>query len=353
MICLFVVLVGACWDRVSTGLGFCTSDVSPQSLIGVFDRDDVRNNFRDYTVVQALYCSGDVWGGNVTQKYDDADGVPVQQMGLTNAQATVDWVLAQQASGALAKTFSNLVVMGCSAGSVGTQLWSKVLLSTFKYQIAAVVPDSYAGVFPPDSQGPLIRSFGYCTWNKITKSLLPKCLAGQLTLQDINNVNQAAYPRVPFGFIESKTDNVQMEFYVAIGLTTPKTSGKITPANFYNNVTSIFGSYNKQRSNFVTYLVDGFNHCFTNKALYYDANCLNPKGSKEGNTCLELYEWTGSFPLSSSGKISTQCQGQVQPTSSVTAVALLRGATAFVASRNSTKTTYCSATVVPKTYTQM
>ena len=55
---------GACWDRVSDALNFCSSDVSPQISAGVFDRTDPQNQYKDYTIVHAMYCSGDVWGGD-------------------------------------------------------------------------------------------------------------------------------------------------------------------------------------------------------------------------------------------------------------------------------------------------
>ena len=73
---------GACWDRVTTTiLPLCTTDAAPYNLVGVFNRTNTKNLFKDYTVVIALYCSGDVFGGNVTQRYDDSQGVPVSQQG--------------------------------------------------------------------------------------------------------------------------------------------------------------------------------------------------------------------------------------------------------------------------------
>ena len=150
---------GACWDEPSTKLGFCTTDVSPQSPVGVFDRSNIKNEFRDYTIVHAMYCSGDIFGGNVVRDYDDKEGVPVTQKGFKNAEATLDWIVAQQAAGHLASTLSDLVVMGCSAGSIGAQLWGNQAVTRVKWSQAAVMPDSYAGVFPPGSQGPLIYDF--------------------------------------------------------------------------------------------------------------------------------------------------------------------------------------------------
>lgn len=150
---------GACWDAESTKLGFCTSDVSPQSATGIFDRSNTNNQFRDYTIVHVMYCSGDIFGGNVVRDYDDKDGVPVTQKGFKNAEASLDWVVSQQAAGHLASSLSDLVVMGCSAGSIGAQLWGNQAVTRVKWSRAAVMPDSYAGVFPPGSQGPLIYDY--------------------------------------------------------------------------------------------------------------------------------------------------------------------------------------------------
>lgn len=149
---------GACWDKISTKLEFCSTNAEPDwSYEGVFDRTSELSEYKDYTIVHALYCSGDVWGGSVVRDYNDADGNPVTQTGLANAQSVVDWVQSQQQSGALASTFSKLVVMGCSAGSIGAQLWSTPILNILKWSSAAVVPDSYIGVFPEGTQGPLIK----------------------------------------------------------------------------------------------------------------------------------------------------------------------------------------------------
>lgn len=150
---------GACWDEASTALGFCTSDVSPQSATGIFDRSNPKNEFSDYTVVHVMYCSGDIFGGNVVRGYNDKEGVPVTQRGFKNAEASLDWVVSQQAAGHLAASLSDLVVMGCSAGSIGAQLWGNQAVTRLKWDRAAVMPDSYAGVFPPGSQGPLIYNF--------------------------------------------------------------------------------------------------------------------------------------------------------------------------------------------------
>ena len=262
---------GACWDRISDRLGFCTTDISPQGPYGIFDRKDSENAFADYTIVHAMYCSGDVWGGNTTRPYDDTAGVPVQQVGYLNAQATLDWVKEQQQKGLLASTLSSLVVMGCSAGSVGAQLWGKTIVQSLSWKVAAVIPDSYAGVFPPGSQGPLIYNYGLCNVapNFLSPALVDACWNQTLDFQMIMEEQIPLTPNVPYAYLQSKADAVQQSFYVAIGLTTG-TSAFIDPELFYAGVNDIFGAYN-DAPNFLTYLVDGGQHCFTNQVRFYDS----------------------------------------------------------------------------------
>ena len=87
-------------------LGLCTTDIAVQSLIGIYDRsyngvvgnrdvkdgnkdgddngienNNINNNpYRKYTIVNVLYCSGDVHGGNVTRSYRDKVGMMIESM---------------------------------------------------------------------------------------------------------------------------------------------------------------------------------------------------------------------------------------------------------------------------------
>ena len=328
---------GACWDEPSTNIGFCTTDSSPSGTSGVFDKSNDLNDYKDYTIVQVLYCSGDVHGGDSTRPYDDKDGVPVEQKGLANAQATLDWVRAQQQSGQLAAELSDLVVMGCSAGSIGAQLWYDQIVQTLNYKTAATVPDSYAGVFPPGSQGPLIRDYGFCKSGFLSPELEEKCYAGEVTLQEMDMEFMDKNPDVPVGFIQSKTDSVQISFYIAIGATTPNTTAAITPSEFYDDVNDIFELYNTKK-NFVSYLVDGSQHCFTPSSVYYTADDTGPRDDGESSSLPMLHTWAGLYPLSSGSSVNSQCEGEMQ----------LSGTSGVGREDN----TYCDAALLPKIYTQ-
>jgi hypothetical protein len=261
---------GACWDPITTAAGMCTTTASPNSPTGIFDTTNPSNPYASYTIVHALYCSGDVWAGNVVAPYTH-DNLPVVQVGAVNAQFTIDWVSRQVSLGSISATLSSFIGMGCSAGSVGVQLWADVLLSTFGLSAhqAAIVPDSYAGVFPPNSIGPLIKDFGVCSNTAILPaSLVNQCNAGQLEIRDVMQDHIGKYPQFPFAYVQSKIDAVQQSFYIALGITTLNTSAVITPSKFYNGVNSIFSQYNSL-PNFITYLVDGPMHCFTPMDIMY------------------------------------------------------------------------------------
>ena len=327
---------GACWDKLSTEGGLCTTTAVPNSPIGVFDKTNPANPFADYTIIHALYCSGDVWAGNVTQSYT-ARGHKVTQVGINNALTTIEYLKRQFSTGALAPTLDSFVIMGCSAGSIGTQLWADTLLSTFpQYKAAAVVPDSYAGIFPPDTMGPIMKSYRLC-WSSVP-GLLPtnlqeSCEAGQLTLQAIE-VEKIKSTKVSVSFIQSKIDDVQMSFYVAVGVSMGSSEKTITPTQFYDDVNAVFGQYNKEK-NFLTFLVDGPQHCFTDTDVLYTTTPLGPHSEGEGSTEPSLPAWLAKFPVTQGGEAETECEGTVEPTGS----ALRAG-----------ENTYCSASLVPKTF---
>jgi len=252
--------------------------------------------------------------------------------------------MQQQAVGALAETLTELVIMGCSAGSIGAQLWGKQVLTSIAWQKAAVVPDSYAGVFPPGSQGPLIYNYGFCKSGFLSADLLVKCEAQELSIQDIDLEFIAATPTVPYTFIQSKVDDVQQSFYIALGVTTNSSDPLTNPTEFYNDVNEVFGGYTAQLQNFATYLVDGPHHCFTNQDLYYNADAKGPKDDGQTNEGDMLYEWTNKMPLSDGESISSVCEGAIE---GVDGFQGKRGTKVSAGDNN-----YCSADVIPNTYTE-
>jgi hypothetical protein len=263
---------GACWDKVSTlDACLCYTDANPYSLTGIFNRTNVENEFRSYTVVVVLYCSGDVHIGNATRDYNDKAGKPVVQSGIFNTQAGLDWVVAQQASGDLAKTLTHLFVAGASAGSLGVQMWAPEIMSTLKHTDSSAVADSFVVFFPNGTEGLVMQDWGLCTAALLPDEFKPACNNGTLVVEDIMQQFIGTVSPAAFTFIQSKEDEVQYSYYYAVALSFGELS-ILTPHQFYEATSAILGRYSKAHNNLVVYLVDGDQHMYTVSEGYYTAN---------------------------------------------------------------------------------
>jgi hypothetical protein len=56
---------GLCWDRTSTYLSgyeisnsICSTEAIPWTRYGIFDKNNNNNPYKNYTIVNILYCSG-------------------------------------------------------------------------------------------------------------------------------------------------------------------------------------------------------------------------------------------------------------------------------------------------------
>jgi hypothetical protein len=141
---------GGCWDKNSTTpRPLCTTTASAQSLVGIYANPPHESGYENYTVVELLYCSGDLHAGDVHRDYSLTEGGKnVIQSGYYNTMATIEWIRHQMDDGSLNKSLTSLVIIGQSAGSVAAQLWSDYLLKTFKYKSAIVIPDSFVALAP-------------------------------------------------------------------------------------------------------------------------------------------------------------------------------------------------------------
>jgi hypothetical protein len=157
-----------------------------------------------------------------------------------------------------------------------------------------------------------------------------------LTMQDMDLEFISATPNVPYTFIQSKVDDVQISFYIAIGLTSHVENPMINPTEFYDDVNEVFGLYNSQLSNFMAYLVDGPHHCFTNQDLYYTADAMGPNDDGATNSGLMMSDWANLVPLSNGEAQNSVCEGELQAKKV----------------RAEGDNNYCSSTVVPKQYVE-
>jgi len=210
---------GGCWDKNSTTpRPLCTTTASAQSLVGIYANPPHESGYENYTVVELLYCSGDLHAGDVHRNYSLTEGGKnVIQSGYYNTMATIEWIRHQMDDGSLSKSLTSLVIIGQSAGSVAAQLWSDYLLKTFKYKSAIVIPDSFVAVAPAGF-GKFVKDYGICKHpDELLQSdeyLIDLCNNGQLDhMSDVVMKTIKKHPNVTFAFIQAKEDRVQWSYY--------------------------------------------------------------------------------------------------------------------------------------------
>ena len=302
---------GACWDELSTSIPLCSQALWPQSPAGWFDRADARNPLRGYTVVTALYCSGDAHvADNATQPWAAAFGrdAPARQTGQQNVAAALAWLAAQAY---VRLPLARLVVSGESAGSLGAQAWSDALLAALPARARVVLPDSYLGIFPPGSQGGILRD----TWpvcdggGALARSLSPAlraaCRAGNLTLQAWVGEAMARHGATAFAWIQSKEDAVQRAYYAALAATLGAPPLALGPDEFYRRANEVLLEYDAA-PNAVHFLAQAAMHTYTEAAWFYSAT---PSGLGGGGGGPRLSEWVAGL-VGSPPVASTECDGE-------------------------------------------
>jgi len=327
---------GTCWNRASTDLHLCATNADPEDEVGIFDRSNPANPYREHTILHVLYCSGDAHSGNITRPYTDILGKKVVQAGYNNTRAALDWLKINLGNSQL-RPLNDLVVAGCSAGSIGVQTWAASIFRMFAAQKKAFLADSFAGVFPSNSMGVTIKSYGMCDLELIPASLKEACRNETLSMHDYVENTIASHPEVPFTFVQSKEDIVQRGFYAAIAASFGG-NPYLPVSEFYQAVNTIWERYAKHQ-NFMSFSVEGCQHCYSNLPIFYTADTSSKDGSigqGNGDAKVEkLVKWVRQLHLLDyGGNISTACYGALQDPS------------------NATGTSYCDSKLAGRTYSR-
>lgn len=291
---------GACWDEVSTDdvkPRPCLTDVSVQPLVGIFDRKDASNPFRNFTVLHVNSCSGDFHVGSVMRWYLDPQGQKVVQLGCLNALAAFDWADAN-----IDSLLDSLVIAGSSTGAIAVHFWVHGLLRTFQSRRAAVLVDSFLGVLPKGSQGSLLKGLGACSTGLLSgvlDNLQAVCEAERLRIQDALSATIAAYPEVLFAAVNSQYDWLQIGFYKGLAQEVLQ-EATLPPETYLQESLTILNGYN-QHPNFVAFLADGDEHGF----LPF-ARGLRATGASGGET---LGDWLARLLQAPGQRVATVCTG--------------------------------------------
>ena len=98
------------------------------------------------------------------------------------------------------------------------------------------------------------------------------------------------------------------------------------------------------------YLVDGYQHCFTDQSIYFTADAQSKSDDGEKSRHKMMHEWAGGMPLGTDGtadSVATICEGKVKAKAERGEVptGVLAKLESFL-SRND----YCESDIVPKSF---
>lgn len=294
---IFLESGGACVDPVTAAVRACDEAVSVNLAAkkGIFDFTQAANPYKNFTVIYINYCSGDLFAADIKQKF----GV---QFGLINTKAALNWAKENHFDRKL-RTF---VLAGSSAGSLGAQLWARSLLTSFKYERAAVIADSFVCVMPAGAQGMLFRTYQVCDNGLLSTVDQEWCRAGNLTVQHVYASAIASFPEVTFASVNSKEDSEQIKYYNLLSKVFHGQPPTIDPASFYKLANSDLAVFNKY-PNFVSYWVNSNQHMFLNWDSLYGVDATGTGGGGNGP---KLIDWLGSLS-ERTDSVSSQCSGKL------------------------------------------
>ena len=259
---------GGCWDDATCASTIysrrITVDPTPAAqgglLVGIYDRANPENPFRDWTHVYVPYCTGDLHWGRNDKTYSSPSGpFVVHHRGAVNAAAAVDW------------TYQNVpaprqvFVAGCSAGGYGSILWAAHVMQHYSGASAVQFSDSAAGVVPPGFFATPLASWGVdAAWPSFIPALaLDRLDPAQITLTDFYNGVAGYFPLSAFSQFNRLADTTQLFFYILTkaALATPQEWAAL----MQSSVASIDGA----SPNFAAYTAPGTQHCVINSPALY------------------------------------------------------------------------------------
>jgi Pectinacetylesterase len=251
---------GGCWsfETCRPGSTFYDDSVtnadSPAGQGGIFDFSNQSNPFRDYTIVYAPSCTGDVHWGDQVQTYRSGDErLTIRHKGFVNASTALRWAYR-----AVPRPRS-VFVAGCSAGSVGSAAFAPFLIRHYRRARVAQLGDSLAFVFhrPLDLETDYRAHENFPRWIPAVRAIKP----GEFTMARYYAAIGSYYRRASLAQFNYAADAVQERYYVALG-------GR--PGDFPAALAKSLGRIRASTRNFRSYTAPGSSHCVLPLDRFYD-----------------------------------------------------------------------------------
>jgi hypothetical protein len=254
---------GGCWnyETCQEGSTFFNDDLErnddPTYRPGMFDLDNPSNPFKDYFVVYVPYCTGDVhWGNNVITYTSELGGeLTIWHKGFVNASSAMSWIYSQFESP------ESIFVTGCSAGSIGSIIFSPFLARHYTQSRLDQLGDSETFVF----DHPLNLDPEYQAYNNIPEwlpGLRDMAVSGQLTMAKFYAGIANFFPNHTFSQYSTAHDPVQQRFYFAAKRTP-------TPEPWENALEASLAEIRQAAPNFRSFVAAGDGHCIIPFSGFY------------------------------------------------------------------------------------
>jgi len=214
---IFLYGGGACWDwsTCSGGLALTLTRRLPHTDWnfgeGIFNQRDLKNPFRDFTVVTVPYCTGDVFIGDSKINYgDDLFPYILEHRGYNNAFLTI------QAASSLFSDAKQVVLMGTSAGGIGAFTHMRNLNQFFPRSEKFVISDAGTPFQPPFVSESTYRKV-LENWNAYKGFPVDNLNRPLPNFGAVLEYNRKTFPQIKFGLIHSYSDYVMSGFSYGLG----------------------------------------------------------------------------------------------------------------------------------------
>ena len=259
---------GACWDAATCSTSFYSRRIAMDPaaaeqaglLVGIYDRKNPENPFREWTHVYVPYCTGDLHWGNNDKTYAGPGGpFTVHHRGAVNATAAVSWTYEN------VRAPRQVFVAGCSAGGYGSALWSAHVMAHYSGASAAQLSDSGAGVVPPGFFAiPLANWGAAAAWPNFIPALsLDRLDPSRVTMADFYTALAAYYPLSSFSQFNRLADSTQVFFYILTK------NALATPEEWAAQMQASLAQIRSASPNFSSYTAPGTEHCVINSPAVY------------------------------------------------------------------------------------
>ena len=260
---------GGCWSAETCAQPIYSRNITTDPelarrlglLVGIYDRANPENPFREWTHVYVPYCTGDLHWGNAARAYGTSAGLPtvVQHKGAVNAASALAWTFENVSAP------SKVAVVGCSAGGYGSILWAPQVMARYPGAQAVQISDSAAGVVPPGFFGTVLASWDVtAAWPKDIPSLALETLdPARVGLGDLYTGIAGHHPLATFTEYNVTADATQVFF---AGLTFGR---PVAPAEWAAQMSASVGAIEAANPNFASYTAPGTQHCILNSPGLY------------------------------------------------------------------------------------